>query len=154
MLPSPSHFTLTQFDIPLLLYLALITFCFLLQFSPEGLLTWENMTGGEAGDSGIINMEDEDDDLSDQVRGQSYKHYHNRCSCAHFRRPVTSWTPSLLIKMVKISSMMTERSDGMISFCSLHLILRPFLLCRHANLIYMMGSHIVIVLNSKVDLIN
>ena len=38
-------------------------------------MTWENMTGGEAGDSGIINMEDEDDELSDQVRGQYYKHH-------------------------------------------------------------------------------
>ena len=45
----------------------LILFCFVFQLSPEGLLTWDTLTG-EAGDSGIINMEDEDDDdLSDQV---------------------------------------------------------------------------------------
>ncbi len=41
---------------------------FRFQFSPDALVTWDNLTGGEAGDSGIINMEDEDDDdLSDQV---------------------------------------------------------------------------------------
>jgi len=41
---------------------------FVFQFSPDVLVTWDNLTGGEAGDSGIINMEDEDDDdLSDQV---------------------------------------------------------------------------------------
>jgi len=40
-------------------------------------LTWENITGGEAGDSGIINMEDEDDELSDQVGGRSYEHPSN-----------------------------------------------------------------------------
>jgi hypothetical protein len=41
---------------------------FSFQFSPDALVTWDNLTGGEAGDSGIINMEDEDDDdLSDQV---------------------------------------------------------------------------------------
>ncbi len=44
---------------------------FVFQFSPDVLVTWDNLTGGEAGDSGIINMEDEDDDdLSDQVTVQ------------------------------------------------------------------------------------
>jgi hypothetical protein len=43
------------------------------QLSPDGLVTWDTLTG-EAGDSGIINMEDEDDDdLSDQVKIQKTK---------------------------------------------------------------------------------
>ncbi len=60
MLPSSNLFTIDS------LPFNKNTF-FQFQFSPDVFLAREVMTV-EAGDSGIINMEDEDDDLSDQVK--------------------------------------------------------------------------------------